>query len=37
MVVAAVDGIVLDIGERVVHPAHVPFIAEAEPPGIDGP
>src|SRR5438876_12361648 len=31
MVVAPVDGVLLEVRERVVHPAHVPFEAEAQP------
>jgi hypothetical protein len=31
VVVAPVDRLALEVGERVVHPAHVPLEAEAEP------
>ena len=36
MVVLAIDGIELDIGQNVVHPAHVPFEAEAQTAQIGG-
>ena len=37
VVVAAVHGIVREVVERVVHPAHVPLEAEAEPAEVGGP
>src|SRR3984893_4298322 len=36
LVVFAVDGVVGEISERVVHPAHVPFETEAEAAEIGG-
>ncbi len=33
---AAVDRLVTDVAERVVHPAHVPLVAEAEPAQVGG-
>ena len=37
VVVAAVDRVLLEVAERVVHPAHVPLEAEAEPAQVGGP
>ena len=37
VMVLAVDRILADIFQRVVHPAHVPFVAEAEPAILDRP
>src|ERR1035438_3672021 len=34
--VLAMDGILLEVFERVVHPAHVPFETEAEPAKVGG-
>ncbi len=36
LVVFAVDGVLVEVFERVVHPAHVPFHAEAQAADIDG-
>ena len=36
VVILAMDGIVLEIAERVVHPSHVPLHAEAEAADVDG-
>ena len=37
VVIFAMDGVLADVVQRVVHPAHVPFVAEAEAAEIDGP
>ena len=37
MVVATVDGLVVEVVERVVHPAHVPFEAEPQAAQVGGP
>ena len=37
VVVLAVDGVLLEIGERVVHPAHVPLQAEPQASQMRGP
>ena len=37
VVVATVHRVVLEVAERVVHPAHVPLVAEAEAAVVDGP
>ena len=36
VVVLAMDRLVAHVAEGVIHPAHVPFEAEAEPPRVDG-
>ena len=36
VVILAMDGIVLEIAERVVHPSHIPLHAEAEAADVDG-
>ena len=36
LMMLAMDGIAAHITQRVVHPAHVPFHTEAQPPGVDG-
>ena len=36
VVEAPVHGLALEVGERVVHPAHVPLVREAEAAGVDG-
>src|SRR5262245_30887539 len=32
----AVDGVLADVFQRVMHPSHVPLVAEAQPTPIDG-
>ena len=36
VVVLAMDGIVLEIAKRVVHPSHIPLHAKAEAADVDG-
>jgi hypothetical protein len=35
VVIAAIERVAPDVVERVVHPAHVPLVAEAQAPGVD--
>jgi hypothetical protein len=37
VMVLAVDRILADVIQRVVHPAHIPFVAETEPAIFDRP
>ena len=37
VVMLAIDRILADVVEGVVHPAHIPFVAEAEPAKLDRP